>query len=297
MKVDILKENLTSGLSKANRIISSRSQLPILANILLEATNNQLILYSTNLETSIKIILGAKVEKKGSFTVPAKLFSEFINSLPAEKVKLELAKNQLIITCNKYKATINGLESKDYPQFPSTKKQPFLSLDAKNFSQIIAQVAFAATFDDSRPVLNGICLVFDKTRLSFAATDGYRLSVKKIASPPDSDQKIIIPASSLQEVQKIISEGKDSNKKIDISQTEDKNQLIFQYNDVYLATRLIGGEFPEYEKIIPDKKTTSVSIDKEELYKAVKVASIFTKKRKRKNYCKRPICRSRGEYG
>jgi len=281
MKLDILKENLNKGLGKINRIISTQTQLPILSNVLLTAAKNQLTLQSTNLETTLKISLGAKVEKEGSFTVPARLFSEFVSSLPAEKITLLLDKNQLTITCNKYQASINGLAPADFPSFPSYQSKPFLSPSAKTFSQIIASVAIAATTDDSRPVLNGIYFDFNKNSLSVVATDGYRLSYKKVAQPQAKDSKnIIIPASSLQEFQKIISEEKENKKDkepLDIFQAKDQNQLVFQYKDTFLATRLIGGEFPDYQKIIPQDFTTSIEVDTQEFQKAIKVAAIFAR--------------------
>lgn len=278
MKITILKENLTKSLSKINRIISTKTQLPILNNVLLKASKNQLILEASNLETAIKDALGAKVEKEGAFSVPARLLSEYIISLPAEKVSLEKEKNQLSITCKNNKAAINGLFPDEFPPFPSFSDKPFLSLNAKQFSQIINSVAMAATSDDSRPVLNGVLFDFNEKSLSFVSTDGYRLSFKKIdLSSPKDAKNIIVPATSLSEVQKNISEEKNDQKKLSIFQTKDQNQLVFQFKDTLLATRLIDGQFPNYQKIIPEKSTTSVQVDTQQFQKAVKIAAIFAR--------------------
>jgi len=276
MYVDILKENLIKGISKTTRLISSSSQLPILSNILITAQKNTLILQSTNLETSLMITLGAKVEEQGQYTVPARLFSEFISPLPAEKITLKLEGSKLSISCKNHQASINGLPPDDFPSFPTHQKKPFLSLDSQTFSNIISSVALSSTSDDTRPVLNGVLFDFNGSTLILVATDGYRLSSHSLSEVKGEFQNMIVPAKSLLEVQKNISD-QQKDQSLEFFQTEDKNQIVFQHQDILLSTRLIDGQFPDYQKIIPAESTTQIEIDTKDLLQAIKLSSVFAR--------------------
>lgn len=283
MKIVCLQENLLKGINIVSRFVSFKNQLPVLGNIFLKAEKNQLKLSATNLETGINYWLGAKVEKEGEFTIPAKIFGEFISSLPKDKVDIEKKEKSLKIKCLSYSAEINGLPADEYPKIPSFEKESF-SFKKEEILGAIKQVFFSAATDEGRPVLTGILIFFGKKDTIFVATDGYRLSFKKInktISFPDNKEgikenfKIIVPAKTMMELGRIIEE--EDNEEVKVLLTQEKNQITFHYGEIDLVTRLIEGEFPAYEKIIPENYKTKIVLSKEDFWRAIKTASIFAR--------------------
>lgn len=275
MRVSVLQENLAKGLSIVSRSATTRAQLPILSNILLATEKERLKLSATDLETGINFYLGAKIEEKGAITIPAKVLFEFVSSLPAGKVSLETKGDSLKLSSGNFKAEINGIGAAEFPPIPSFSGKPTLTFEMKTFKEIIDQVAFAAAIDEGRPVLTGVRLTIKNDKLVLAATDGYRLSVKKLKNllkTKGLKKTLIIPARTLQEVVRIKEEGK-----VKILLMEKGNQVIFGLEDTEVVTRLIEGEFPPFEKIIPREKKTSLVVDREEMMKAVKIAAIFAR--------------------
>lgn len=285
MKIQVLQENLIKALNTASRSISSKAQLPILANVLLTTENNRLKIAATNLETGIAIWVGAKVEKEGAITLPSKIFQEYISSLPAGKIDLIIKENAATLSAVSFTASFNGIAANEFPSLPVGSKKVF-SFPTRVLTEVIGQVAFASATDEGRPILTGVFLRKNGKSLSFAATDGYRLSVKKIElSEVISDEKekeefkgLVIPARTLIEVSRVVSEqSKQEQSLVEMSLTKDNNQAVFNFPDVELSTRLLEGDFPDYEKIIPENTTTTVIFDREELTRAVKTASIFAR--------------------
>lgn len=274
MKLSVLQENLSKGVTIVSRSTATGAQLPVLGNILLTTEKGKLKLAATNLETGINYYLGAKIEKEGAITVPAKTLVELITSLSPGKIDLETDGEILKISSQNFKAEINGLSASEFPKIPGFKGQPSFSFEAKIFKEMINQVAFAAATDEGRPVLTGVRITCDKGKLVLAATDGYRLSVKKIkeAKANNLKKELIVPARTLQEVSRIQEEGE-----IKVLLVKEESQLIFGLEEVEVVTRLIEGEFPPFEKIIPQEKKTSLVVDREELIRAVKIASIFAR--------------------
>lgn len=280
MKVQILQENLNRGLSITSRSISSKAQLPILANILLKTDKNRLQLSATNLETGVSLWLGAKVEKEGEITIPAKIFAEIVASLPAGKIDLEVKENTLSISAGSYSANLNGMAATEFPKLPAYTEESLLSLPADKLLQAINQVAFAAATDEGRPVLTGVLFKVDEKNLSMAATDGYRLSLKTLVLdlPVKENFSLLLPAKTLMEVARIISEEKGEELPIvRLGFTKEQNQVVFVFPELELFSRVIEGEFPAYEKIIPQGFATKITLDKEAFSRAVKVVSIFAR--------------------
>lgn len=277
MKLTVLQENLSRGISCVERFISSKTQLPVLSNIFLKTENGRLKLQATNLETGITLWLGAKIEKEGGTTIPARIFSEFLSSLPKEKVSLQLEENLLKVTCGPFSASFTSIPATEFPPLPSLgEKKPDIVFPSSSFFPAITKVSFAAAHDEGRPVLTGVKFEPKNEKLTLVATDGYRLSVEefkekkvKISSP------LIIPARSLLEVLRIVGEKKEEE--IGLSFTEKGNQVIFSLPEAEIVTRLIEGEFPEYRKIIPTSFSTKVVLEKESFLKALKVAAIFAR--------------------
>jgi len=279
MKVSLLQENLIKGISFTSRFIAPNPQLQILSNIKLEAKKGQLLLAATNLETGINLKLGAKVEKPGSLTVPAKVTQEFVNFLPKDKVVLEVKDASLKISCRHYQANINGINASEFPQIPTLKeKNKALILEKKKFLKAINQVAFAAAIDETRPVLTAVLIRKAKKGFLMAATDGYRLSLKKadflLSKSQNKFEEALISGRILTEIARLFEETEGE---VLFSPTGEENQVIFKGENWEVVTRLIEGEFPPFEKIIPRESETKIRLETEGLLQAVRTAAIFAR--------------------
>lgn len=280
MNLSILQENLNQALSTVSRFVSPKTQLPVLANILFSTEKGRLNLSATNLEVGISLSVGAKIEKEGSITLPAKELTEYVSYLSPGKIDISLDKKQKVKIISPQTETIfAGLDAKDFPQIPQMDKKKSFSLPTELLSTTVPQIAYAAATDDTRPVLTGIFWHFFDTKLRMVATDGYRLSLKDLTlkTPISLGKKnqltFLIPGKTLQEITKLVG----SEKEIKIGLTKDENQVIFQLPDVVLASRLIDGNFPDYERILPTDHKTSILIDKEELIQNLRLTSVFAR--------------------
>lgn len=304
MRVSCLQENLAKGLSIVGRAVSSRSNLPVLGNILLEARGNQLRLAATNLEIGINCWIGAKVEDEGAITVPARLLSEFVNSLPPDRIDMELAvrTQTLHLRCARFDANMKGIDAADFPIMPVISGSEdaddaatqvtgtSIELEPAGLRRMIDQVVFAAASDESRPTLTGVEVSFRDGRINMVATDGYRLSVRSapvegMTAPPES--AVNVPARSLSEVGRICAEADEQQKVLVLFPAESRNQILFQvwgkpdvkasFHRVELVSQLIDARFPDYRGIIPKSHTTRTVVDTASLLKAVRVASLFAR--------------------
>ncbi|MEI8068158.1 MAG: DNA polymerase III subunit beta [Candidatus Shapirobacteria bacterium] len=279
MKISLLQENLNTALTNVSRFVSIKSQLPILNNILLSTDNGRLKLSATNLELSINYWIGAKIEEEGNITLPAKEITEFVSYLPTGKIDLSLNENNLLtLSSIKSESSFTTIPAADFPDFPTINPDTAFELDLEILNQAISQIAFAAAIDDTRPILTAILCQFTSDNLTLVATDGFRLSFKKIKliNPIElnTDQvTFLIPAKSLIEVTKLAKNAK----KIKIGLTSDGHQVAFVLDDVELVSRLIEGDYVPYERLIPDSYTTKIFLNKDEFSQAVKIASVFAK--------------------
>jgi len=289
MKLSVLQENLNHGLNTVSRSVSTKAQLPVLANVLIATDQGRLKLSATNLETGINFWLGAKIEKQGAISIPAKNLTEYIASLPAEKVNLEVKENQLHLSCGNYQAKFVGLPASEFPNIPTLSGKPEISLSVEDLGLAISQVAFAAAQDEGRPVLTGVLVqakpaspAGGEDKLTLVATDGYRLSLKtieglkEIKSLEIFQKGFLIPSRTLTEVEKIITSG-DGETDLGIKVTPEENQIIFANKSSEVVSRLIEGKFPDFEKILPEKEIAKVVVDKEGLTRAVRMAAIFAR--------------------
>jgi DNA polymerase-3 subunit beta len=280
MKLSLLQENLNLALGNVSRFVSSKSQLPILNNILLSTDQGRLKLSATNLELSINYWIGAKIEEEGSITIPSKEITEFISYLPSGKLDLSLKNNDLLtISSDKTESNFTTIASTDFPEFPTLNPDTAFEIDLNILTQAISQIAFSAALDDTRPILTAILCQFTNNKLTIVATDGFRLSFKEIKLvnslnlKTDKPITFLIPAKSLIEVTKLAK----NNKKIKIGLTLDEHQVVFVLDDVELVSRLIEGDYPDYQKIVPDSYNTKVFINRDEFFQSVKIASVFAK--------------------
>jgi DNA polymerase III subunit beta len=273
MKTTILQEDLVTKVATCTRFASSRIQLPVLANILLTTKKNKLIIAATNLEISISFSIGAKVDEEGSITVPAKTFSDIISNLSKGSVTLSVHKEQLEIVQEGFTSTIVGMNAHDFPSIPHELESQTVELTAEILKNILSKVLFSVSTDESRPVLNGVLVEITSEQIRFIATDGFRLSIKRMdITFSGADVKVIVPRTSLSELTRIFQDG---DIRIGINTTD--KQIIFAHDGGVLTSRIIDGEFPNFERIIPKDFTTTVDVSKDDLVQAIKLASVFAK--------------------
>lgn len=278
MKVSCLQENLAHGLSVVGRGVSARSTLPILANVLLRSDAGRLKLTTTNLEIGVNAWVLAKVEDEGGITVPAKLFADFVNSLPPGQVDLSLnvRTKTLHVASGSYEANIKGIDAEEFPVIPTIPQTPSTRIAQGALKRMINEVAFVAATDDSRPVLTGALMRLEGDEITLVAADPYRLGIRRAALlvKVDPPVEIIVPARSLSELARLLGDGDEA---VDVAVTPTKSQVIFHAEDIDLISRLIEGQFPNYRQVIPTSYSTRVVVEREELLKATKLASYFAR--------------------
>ena len=286
MKLEVLATNLNQGLSIVSRSVANRVQLPILSNILLTAGKQGLELVSTDLEISFRVQLGARVTEPGQVTVPAKILTELATTLGSNTVSLELDADTLKLVAGNIKACLPTMAADEFPVVPRTEKKPDLNLDAAKLVPALTRTVIAASRDDSRPVYTGMLWRFIDSGLVLAATDGYRLSYSRLSLTNALKIKdradLIIPARALQELSRVISKpaesaAKDSEATVAFKIDREQQQVIFKFGEVELISRLLGGDFPAFEQIIPQEFSTKIQLGQAELTEAVRRANIFAR--------------------
>jgi len=278
MKLSCLQENLNRGLSIVGRAVATRTTLPITNNVLLVAEEGRLKLVATNLEMAISCWIGAKIEEEGSITVPARLLTEFVSSLPSDTISINLSPQTktLGLKCARFEARISGIDAKDFPPIPSIDDGITTKIEVEALRQGINQVVFAAATEESRPVLTGVDAQFDGGTLTLAAADGFRLAVLKLPVTNSVSQKteVIIPARTLAELNRLIG---DQEETVDITLNPNKSQILFRLKSVELVSQLVQGTFPNYSQLIPKSYNTRVIVNKDDFLRATKTASIFAR--------------------
>ncbi len=278
MKVTVLQENLSRGLSIVSRAVSPRSTLPVLANILIATDEGRLRLSATNLELGITAWIPAKVEDEGATTIPARTFADLVNALPGDQVLLNLD-NETQTMNIRSGASINdirGIDADEFPPLAPPDMDGVMQLNVVDFKEMIQQVAFAASTDEARPVLMGVLLTAVGDQITMASADGFRLSVRKatLSAPLEEPINAIIPARALTELARIAS---DSNETISMLVPKGRGQVIFRVKDAELVSQLIDGAFPDYEQIIPRSHKSRTLVSTAALLKACKQAEIFAR--------------------
>ena len=278
MQVSCLQENLRAALSVVGRAVATRTTLPITQNVLIATDQSRLKLSATNLEIAISTWLGAQVDEEGSITIPARLLTELVNSLPQERIDLSSSSQPTSITvrCARFEAKINGTESEDFPPIPTVESGVVGKVEPQVLSDAITRVAFAAATEDSRPVLTGTKVEISSDEFTFAGADGFRLAVYKgkLAAPPSQDVSFIIPAKALQEINRLIG---DQEQPIEFTVTPSKSQALFRLDNIEVVTQLIQGTFPNYAQLVPQSYDTRAVVNLEEFLRATRTAAIFAR--------------------
>lgn len=275
MHVTILQENLLRALARCGRILSSRPQLPVLQNVLLAAQDKRFRVTTTNLETAETVFLGGKIEKDGGLCVSARLLTELVASLPPEAVSLVVRDGALHVSCGRFSAVLPGIAATEFPPISSANERGAAPFDRRELAGALSLVLFAAATDEGRPILTGVKISSDTKGATFAATDGYRLSVKRAAILSKEEQDMVVPSRALGEAAKTIAEEKEDGK-VALTRTKD-GQLALVVGDTHIVTRLIDGEYPDYEKIIPKTYNTRALLDKDTFFRAVRSAAVFAR--------------------
>lgn len=273
MELSVTQENLSKALSVVGRVASSKTQLPILSNILLRTDGNRLLVAATNLEIATTQHIGAKIVKPGALTIPARLVSEFVSSLPKGTVELKVEHDHLKIVSGSYSSVINGVVADDFPELPTIDETSSIqySLKAEDFKQAVSQTIITSSNDATRPVLTGVYWHSHEGQLYLAATDGYRLSERRLVETT-SEVAAIVPTSSLQEVLRTISDTTD-----EVEVLFDETQVRFRAGETEITSRLIDGNFPDYRQLIPATSETTVTLNKSDFVRITKIAGLFAR--------------------
>jgi len=275
MIIKVLQENLNTSLNNLSKAIPSKPQLPILSSILLEAKDNECTISATDLYFGVKAGVQADIQEEGIAVIPGKQFKEIISSLPKGVLTLEFKDNEFNILSEKTKTSLACQSSDEYPPFPKVEGEEF-NLSFSQLEKIEKLVSFSASIDQARPVLTAILFKFSEKGFEVITTDGFRLSVLLLDDKKYEEEKtFLIPAKALSEVYRIV-----SKLKVEIIQfrvSSELKQVFFSIEKVLVFIRLIDGNYPPYEKIIPSDFTTEVIFDSEELLENLKRAVIFAK--------------------
>jgi DNA polymerase III subunit beta len=270
-----MQENLARGLSVVSRAVSSRSTLPVLANVLLKTEDAGLKLTATNLEIGITYWVPGKIDEDGAVTVPAKLLTDLVNSLPSgDKVELEVAPGDTLhVKAGRFQTHIKGIDAEEFPAIQTAGDRPTTRIAQNVLRRALAETAFAAASDEARPILTGVLARFEGDQLTLAAADNYRIAVKTVpildAVPETS---VVIPARALNELARVLADVDDP---VEVVLAGGRNQVLFHLDGVDLVSRLIDGQFPNYQQVMPQTHATRAVLDREELLRAVRPAALI----------------------
>jgi len=274
VKLSVMQENLARGLSIVSRAVSNRS-LPVLTNVLLKTEDGGLKLTATNLEIGITYWVPGKIETDGATSVPARLLTDLVNSLPGgEPIVLELGDGETLhIQAGRFESNIKGIPADDFPTVQTAGERPITRVPQKILRQALEETAFAAASDEARPILTGVLARFEGDQLTLAAADNYRIAVKTITVlDPVEETSVVIPARALTELSRILADVDDP---VSIVLAHSRNQLLFHVEGIDLVTRLIDGQYPNYQSVLPATHATRAVLDREELLRAVRPAALI----------------------
>ncbi len=279
MKLTCLQENLAKGISIVSRVVSTRAVLPVLSNILMATDDGRLKLAATDLSTSMTCWIGAKVEEEGEITVPARLLSDFVSTLPSAQIQMDLVTRtkSLHLKCAQFEADIHGIDAQDFPLIPSDVTDHKMEIPPAVLRQMIEQVTLAAApAEEGRLVLTGTLAEFQGSQLTMVAADGFRLSLRRtqLSEEVPESLEVIIPSRALRELARVSVEEQDP---IQIIVTPIRNQVLFRLSNIEIVSQLIEGKFPDYNQIIPSSYGTRVVVNTHDLMRAFRISVLFSR--------------------
>lgn len=280
MKLSCTQENFRMALSTVERIVGKQSTLPILSNLLLETEKGQLKISATNLEIGVVTSIGAKIEREGKSTLPAKLLMQFVQNLALDQIiELEQIGTQIILRSGNYTVRMNSLESKDFPIIPERTEEKVFSVPADALRNGLQKTLFCVSLNESRPELTGVLLRMEGEKLWLTATDSFRLAEWQLTQGIEGDRtalserttSVIVPVYTLQEVLRVIAQGGER-----VMVAIEENQVFFEIQNTRIVSRLINGKYPEYQAIVPKQYSAQVTLAQEEFQRALKIATSFS---------------------
>jgi len=283
MKLTCTQENLNKALNVIGKIVNRNATLPILNNVLLETDKGRIKLSSTNLEMGINCWIGGKISEEGKITIPTRLFGSFVANLPNQNIKINQVGESLKLSCDNYKTEIKGISADDFPLIPEIEGNLEVKVKSLLFKEALIQVLPSISVSESRPEITGVLVDFsriEKGELVLAATDSYRLAEKIVKLNGKNKEEInfsnnkkslIVPRNTAQELSRILDGGDNGELKIVFSES----QILFNCGNINLISRLVEGQYPDYQQIIPTKFKNEVIVDSEEFQKAIKISSLF----------------------
>jgi DNA polymerase-3 subunit beta len=278
MKLTISKEQLIQGLQAVQNIVSTRTTLPVLSNVLLRAEPTRLDLTATDLDVSISSSVEANVEKPGAVTLPAKKLFGIVRELPTPQIELDIDdKNNCRIVSGASYYKINGLAAEEFPPFPKFAENRKITLPQEKLRSLLRKTSFAISTDESRFVLNGIFISLKDHKVTLVATDGRRLALaeEEIDLPPSSQGECIVPSKAINELNRLLGTQND----VEIKFTDNQVAFTLQGEKGYstlIISKLIDGNYPNYKQVIPSETKERIALVREELLHALRRAEIMT---------------------
>ncbi|SVB72405.1 uncharacterized protein METZ01_LOCUS225259, partial [marine metagenome] len=277
MKLTIGQEEFITGLLSVQNVVSTRTTLPILSNVLLVAAGDRLTLTATDLDVTISKTVDAKVENEGSFTIPVKKLLSIAREVGGKQIELEVENNQCSIKSGSSAYRVNGLPAEEFPPIPDFSGQTTIQMSQPRVKTMLRRTSFAVSTDENRYVLNGLYLSFKENKLTMVATDGRRLALaeEEVELPSDNPLEVIVPTKAIQELSRLLGDEGD----VEIQITE--NQVSFGQKEKkgvgsLIVSKLVEGAYPNYKQVIPSESKHRVTLDKEELFHALRRAEIMT---------------------
>ncbi len=272
MKIILKQENLKNGLAIAGRIIGNTNTLPILNNVLLKTDSGLLFITSTNLEIGLRTQVRCKVEEPGEVCLPAKIITELISALPSGNIELETTEQGVEIRTDNYKTKIHSLPSDEFPIIPHIERRQVLTIPSQEFKKALESVIFAASTNETQPEISGVLLKNDPSGMKLVATDRYRLAEKLAPLPSNETREIIIPHRTVQEIIRII-----GPQTLDFELILTPTQLAVVLGETEIVSRLVDGQYPPYEQIIPEASSVTMVVETQSLLSALKTSGIFSR--------------------
>jgi DNA polymerase III subunit beta len=279
MKVKCGRDELADKLQLAGRGVSTRTNVQILAGIMLRASEGRLHLAATDMEISLRVSLDAQVEDEGAIVVPGRLLVDIVRLLPVGEVTIAHRAEEGVaeLTCGSASYKLHTYAAEDFPRLPEVDPETAFTVEREAFVETIARVSRSASRDESRPVLTGILVRFEDAKLVMAATDSYRLSVKETAldKGPGQELEAIVPARALAELSRVAHAGESGSISIGVQE----NQIVFGVDDVWLTARRIDGQFPNYRQLLPETFEAEISLPRDEFLEIVRRASLMAQRK------------------
>jgi DNA polymerase-3 subunit beta len=272
MKFSVSKEKLLEGLQTVQNVVSTRTTLPILSNVLLQANDGELRLTTTDLDVGVSGAVGAQVEKSGATTLPARRLSTIVRELPASEIVVDIdSKNVASIRCGQSFFKILGLPEEEFPPLPKFENARAFTLSQKDLRDALKKTSYAISTDETRYVLNGILFSFKENKLTLVATDGRRLALIdiEVEFPRSQEVDIIVPTKCVTELARLL--GDEGDVKMSVGD----NQIAFEVAGTLLVSKLIEGNYPNYRQVIPGEAKERVTLEREQFLNAVHRVSLL----------------------